>query len=168
MRISDWIQTCALPICGGTQRLPRLIGIQAALPLMLEGKTLKPAQAKQQGIVHELAADHDDMMAKARAWIAANPQAMQPWDDKKFKWPGGDSKSPANVQMWAVAPSMASAKSWGNYPAIGNIMSCVFEGGLVDFDTACRLESRYFANCVVSQVPTNMIGSPWFHPHPTT
>src|SRR3546814_4663221 len=105
MRISDWIQTCALPICGGTQRLPRLIGIQAALPLMLEGKTLKPAQAKQQGIVHELAADHDDMMAKARAWIAANPQAMQPWDDKKFKWPGGDSKSPANVQMWAVARS---------------------------------------------------------------
>src|SRR3546814_15285555 len=79
MRISDWIQTCALPICGGTQRLPRLIGIQAALPLMLEGKTLKPAQAKQQGIVHELAADHDDMMAKARAWIAANPQAMQHW-----------------------------------------------------------------------------------------
>src|SRR3546814_13517509 len=99
MRISDWIQTCALPICGGTQRLPRLIGIQAALPLMLEGKTLKPAQAKQQGIVHELAADHDDMMAKARAWIAANPQAMQPWDDKKFKWTGGDSKSTANVQM---------------------------------------------------------------------
>src|SRR3546814_21189047 len=80
---------------------------------MLEGKTLKPAQAKQQGIVHELAADHDDMMAKARAWIAANPQAMQPWDDKKFKWPGGDSKSQANVQMWAVAPSMASAKDWG-------------------------------------------------------
>src|SRR3546814_1598202 len=101
------------------------------------------------------------MMAKARAWIAANPQAMQPWDDKKFKWPGGDSKSPANVQMWAVAPSMASAKSWGNYPAIGNIMSCVFEGGLVDFDTACRLESRYFANCVVSQVSKNMIGSLW-------
>src|SRR3546814_15378203 len=102
------------------------------------------------------------MMAKARAWIAANPQAMQPWDDKKFKWPGGDSKSPANVQMWAVAPSMASAKSWGNYPAIGNIMSCVFEGGLVDFDTACRIESRYFANCVVSQVSKNMIRSLWF------
>src|SRR3546814_10523848 len=99
---------------------------------MLEGKTLKPAQAKQQGIVHELAADHDDMMAKARAWIAANPQAMQPWDDKKFKWPGGDSKSPANVRMWAVAQSMASAKSWGNYTAIGNIMICVLEGGLVD------------------------------------
>src|SRR3546814_1419415 len=96
MRISDWSSdVCSsdlpkaqfglpesklglLPGGGGTQRLPRLIGIQAALPLMLEGKTLKPAQAKQQGIVQELAADHDDMMAKARAWIAANPPAMQP------------------------------------------------------------------------------------------
>ena len=151
-----------LPGGGGTQRLPRLIGIQAALPLLLEGKALKPAQARQQGIIHELARDRDDMFAKARAWIAANPQPVQPWDDKKFKWPGGDSKSPANAQMWAIAPSIASAKSWGNYPAITNIMACVFEGGMVDFETACRLESRYFANCVVSQVSKNLIGTLWF------
>ncbi|WP_020650882.1 3-hydroxyacyl-CoA dehydrogenase NAD-binding domain-containing protein [Solimonas variicoloris] len=151
-----------LPGGGGTQRLPRLIGIQAALPLMLEGKELKAAQARQQGIVNELASDHDDMMAKARAWIAANPKPVQPWDDKKFKWPGGDSKSPANAQMWAIAPSLANAKSWGNYPAVANILSCVFEGGIVDFDTGCRIESRYFANCVVSPVSKNMIGALWF------
>ncbi|MGH8446794.1 MAG: 3-hydroxyacyl-CoA dehydrogenase NAD-binding domain-containing protein [Solimonas sp.] len=151
-----------LPGGGGTQRLPRLIGIQAALPLMLEGKELKAAQAKQQGIINELASDRDDMLAKARAWIAANPKPIQPWDDKKFKWPGGDSKSPANVQMWAIAPSMANAKSWGNFPAVGNIMSCVFEGGIVDFDSGCRIESRYFANCVVSQVSKNMVGTLWF------
>ncbi len=151
-----------LPGGGGTQRLPRLIGIQPSLPLMLEGKELKAAQAKQQGIIHELATDKDDMFAKARAWIAANPKPVQPWDDKKFKWPGGDSKSPANVQMWAIAPSMASAKSWGNFPAVTNIMSCVFEGGIVDFDTGCLVESRYFANCVTSQVSKNMIGTLWF------
>jgi 3-hydroxyacyl-CoA dehydrogenase/enoyl-CoA hydratase/3-hydroxybutyryl-CoA epimerase len=151
-----------LPGGGGTQRLPRLIGIQASLPLMLEGKTLNPEKAKQQGIIHEVAADADDMFAKARAWIVANPNAMQPWDDKKFKWPGGDSKNPANVQMWAIAPSMASAKSYGNYPAVTNIMSCVFEGGIVDFDTGCEIESRYFANLVVSQVSKNMIGTLWF------
>ena len=151
-----------LPGGGGTQRLPRLIGIQASLPLMLEGKELKAAQAKQQGILNELATDKDDMFAKARAWIAANPKPVQPWDDKKFRWPGGDSKNPANVQMWAIAPSMASAKSYGNYPAVTNIMSCVFEGGITDFDTGCRVESRYFANCVVSQVSKNMIGSLWF------
>jgi 3-hydroxyacyl-CoA dehydrogenase/enoyl-CoA hydratase/3-hydroxybutyryl-CoA epimerase len=151
-----------LPGGGGTQRLPRLIGIQPSLPLMLEGKELKASQAKQQGIIHELAANKDEMFAKARAWIAANPKPVQPWDDKKFKWPGGDSKSPANAQVWAIAPSMASAKTWGNMPAPTNIMSSVFEGGIVDFDTGCRVESRYFAELVVSQVSKNMIGTLWF------
>ncbi len=151
-----------LPGGGGTQRLPRLIGIQASLPLMLEGEELKADQAKAQGIINELADNRDDMFAKARAWILANPKPVQPWDDKKFKWPGGDSKSPANAQLWAIAPSMASAKSFGNYPAITNIMSCVFEGGIVDFDTGCEVESRYFANLVVSQVSKNMIGTLWF------
>ncbi|QHS09355.1 3-hydroxyacyl-CoA dehydrogenase NAD-binding domain-containing protein [Sinimarinibacterium sp. NLF-5-8] len=151
-----------LPGGGGTQRLPRLIGMQPALPLMLEGKELNPQKAKQQGIINELASDRDDMLAKAKAWCLANPKAVQPWDDKKFRFPGGDSKNPANVQMWAIAPSMAAAKSYGNYPAVNNIMSCVYEGGIVDFDTGCRVESRYFAELVVSQVSKNMIGTLWF------
>ena len=151
-----------LPGGGGTQRLPRLIGIQPALPLMLEGKELRVDAAVKQGIIHELADTPEDMIAKAKAWIAANPKAVQPWDDKKFRWPGGDSKSPANAQVWAIAPSMASAKSYGNYPAVTNIMSCVFEGGITDFDTGCRVESRYFAELVVGQVSKNMIGTLWF------
>ena len=151
-----------LPGAGGTQRLPRLIGIQPSLPLILEGKELTAEKAKQQGIIHEVVETADEMFAQARAWISANPKAAQPWDDKKFKWPGGDSKSPANGQMWSIAPSMASAKSFGNYPAITNIMSCVFEGGITDFDTGCRVESRYFAELVVSQVSKNMIGTLWF------
>lgn len=151
-----------LPGGGGTQRLPRLIGIQPSLPLILEGKELTAEKAKQQGIIHEVVETADEMFAQARAWISANPKAAQPWDDKKFKWPGGDSKSPANGQMWSIAPSMASAKSFGNYPAVTNIMSCVFEGGITDFDTGCRVESRYFAELVVSQVSKNMIGTLWF------
>jgi 3-hydroxyacyl-CoA dehydrogenase/enoyl-CoA hydratase/3-hydroxybutyryl-CoA epimerase len=151
-----------LPGGGGTQRLPRLIGIQASLPLMLEGKELNPQKAKQQGIIHDLASSRDDLLAKAKAWCLANPKAQQPWDDKKFKWPGGDSKHPANVQMWAIAPSMASAKTWGNYPAATHIMSSVYEGGIVDFENGCRVESRYFAACVVSQEAKNMIGTLWF------
>ncbi len=151
-----------LPGAGGTQRLPRLIGIQASLPLMLEGKELRADAAKQQGILSELATDRDDMLAKAKSWCLANPKPVQPWDAKGFKWPGGDSKHPANVQMWAIAPAMAGAKTYNNFPAATNIMSCVFEGGIVDFDSGCRIESRYFANLVVSQVSKNMIGTLWF------
>ncbi len=151
-----------LPGGGGTQRLPRLIGIQPSLPLMLEGKELKASDAKNAGIIHALAKDREDLMAQAKAWCLANPKPVQPWDDKKFKWPGGDAKSPANGQLWAIAPSMANAKTQGNFPAPINIMASVFDGGITDFDTGCRSESRYFANCVVSQVSKNMIGSLWF------
>ncbi|MDE2148802.1 MAG: enoyl-CoA hydratase/isomerase family protein [Gammaproteobacteria bacterium] len=156
------VKLSLLPGGGGTQRLPRLIGIQASLPLMLEGKQLRPAQAKQAGIIDELVKGRDELLARAKRWCIENPGPIQPWDNKKFKWPGGDSKHPANVQMWAIAPSMADARSYGNYPALTDIMSCVFEGGLVDFDTGCEIESRYFADCVVNQVSKNMIGTLWF------
>jgi 3-hydroxyacyl-CoA dehydrogenase / enoyl-CoA hydratase / 3-hydroxybutyryl-CoA epimerase len=151
-----------LPGGGGTQRLPRLLGIQNALPLLLEGKELNAEQALQQGILHALVSGREDMMAAAKAWCLANPHAAQPWDDKKFRWPGGDAKSPANAQLWSIAPSMASAKTYGNYPAAINILSCVFEGGIVDFDTGCEIESRYFANCAMSPAAKNMIGTLWF------
>ncbi len=150
-----------LPGGGGTQRLPRLIGIQASLPLMLEGRELKPAEAKAQGIIHELASDRADMLAKAKAWCLANPKAVAPWDAKGFKFPNGDSKHPGVVQVFAIAPSMTHAKTQGNYPAADNILSCVYEGGMVDFDNGCQVESRYFANLVVSQVSKNMIGTLW-------
>ncbi len=151
-----------LPGGGGTQRLPRLIGIQMALQPMLEGKEFSPAEAKAAGIINELATDAADMLTKAKAWAIANPKAIQPWDDKKFKFPGGDAKHPAMVQLFAIAPSMAHAKTQGNYPAADNILSCVYEGCSVDFDTGCRIESRYFADLVVSQVSKNMIGTLWF------
>lgn len=151
-----------LPGAGGTQRLPRMIGIQPALPLILEGKELDPAKAKSMGIVDDLSSDRDDMMAKAKAWVKATPKAAQPWDQKGFKYPGGDAKNPKMVQMLAIAPSMLRDKTKGNYPAPENILSCVVEGSLVDFDSAMTVEARYFANCVVSQVSKNMIGTLWY------
>jgi 3-hydroxyacyl-CoA dehydrogenase / enoyl-CoA hydratase / 3-hydroxybutyryl-CoA epimerase len=151
-----------LPGGGATQRLPRMIGMQNSMPILLEGKELRAEQAKQMGIINELATDRDDLLARAKAWCLANPKPQQPWDQKGFKFPGGDSRHPAVVQMLAIAPSMAAAKSWGNYPAVTDIMSCVFEGGITDFDTGSKIESRYFAHCVTSQVAKNMIGTLWF------
>jgi 3-hydroxyacyl-CoA dehydrogenase/enoyl-CoA hydratase/3-hydroxybutyryl-CoA epimerase len=151
-----------LPGGGGTQRLLRLVGLQQAMQICAEGNDIAPAKAKDMGIVTELAKDRDDMLAKARAWIAANPKAKAPWDQPKFRIPGGDSRSPGVVQMLAIAPSIASARSYGNYPAVQHIMSCIFEGGLLDFDSACVVESRYFAACVMSQESKNMIGTLWY------
>ncbi|MCD6251109.1 MAG: enoyl-CoA hydratase/isomerase family protein [Psychrobacter sp.] len=150
-----------LPGGGGTQRLPRLVGIQAALELMTQGKELRPANAKDMGLIDAIATDKVDMLKQAKEWIKANPSAQQPWDKKGFKIPGGDSKHPQVVPVFSVAPAMANQKSHGNYPAITHIMSCVFEGCLVDIDTGLEIESRYFAACVLSVESKNMINTLW-------
>jgi 3-hydroxyacyl-CoA dehydrogenase / enoyl-CoA hydratase / 3-hydroxybutyryl-CoA epimerase len=151
-----------LPGGGGTVRLPRLVGIQQALQIMGEGADITPQQALAMGLLSGLAADRDALMAQARAWIVANPKAQQPWDAPKFRFPGGDSRSPAVAQLFSIAPAVASAKSWGNYPALQHIMSSVFEGGLLGFDEASVVESRYFAACATSAVSRNLINTLWF------
>jgi 3-hydroxyacyl-CoA dehydrogenase/enoyl-CoA hydratase/3-hydroxybutyryl-CoA epimerase len=151
-----------LPGGGGTVRLPRLVGIQQALQICGEGNDMSPQKAQGLGLLAGLAKDREDLMAQARAWIAANPKAQQPWDQPKFRFPGGDSRAPAIAQLWSIGPSIAAAKSWGNYPAITHIMSSVFEGGLLGFDAACQVESRYFAACVMSQASKNIINTLWY------
>ena len=151
-----------LPGGGGTVRLPRLVGIQQALQICGEGGDLSPQKALGLGLLNSLAADRDQLMAQAKAWIAANPKARQPWDQPRFKFPGGDSRAPAVAQMWAIAPSIAAAKTWGNYPAVRHIMSSIFEGGLLDFDAASVVESRYFAACVMSPESKNIIHTLWY------
>jgi 3-hydroxyacyl-CoA dehydrogenase/enoyl-CoA hydratase/3-hydroxybutyryl-CoA epimerase len=151
-----------LPGGGGTQRLARLVGIQPALQICGEGNDFTAREAHEMGLVAELARDRDELMAKARAWIATHPRAAQPWDQPKFRFPGGDSRAPAVAQLWSVAPSIAAAKSWGNYPAVQHIMSAIFEGSLLDFDVACEVESRYFAACCMSPASKNMIHTLWY------
>ena len=151
-----------LPGGGGTVRLSRLLGIQQALQICGEGGDISPQKALSLGLLQGLAKDRGELMAQARAWIAANPRAQQPWDTPKFRFPGGDSRAPALAQMWAIAPSIAAARSRGNYLAVQHIMSSLFEGGLLGFDAACEVESRYFAACAMSQVSKNMVGTLWF------
>jgi 3-hydroxyacyl-CoA dehydrogenase/enoyl-CoA hydratase/3-hydroxybutyryl-CoA epimerase len=151
-----------LPGGGGTVRLSRLVGIQAALQICGEGGDFSPQKALATGFITALAPSRDTLMQAARDWIAANPKARQPWDQPKFRFPGGDSKSPAMAQLWAIAPSIAFGKGRGLYPAVQHIMSAIFEGGLLDVDSASVVESRYFAACCLSQVSRNLIGTLWY------
>ncbi len=151
-----------LPGGGGVTRLVRMLGLQAAFPYLMEGKRLRPKQALDAGIVDELAADKDELLAKARAWVLANPAARQPWDADGYKLPGGTPASPKVAQMLAIAPAMLKAKTHGCYPAPEAIMAAAVEGAQVDFDTASRIESRYFVKLATSQVSKNMISTFWF------
>ncbi|MBW4936153.1 3-hydroxyacyl-CoA dehydrogenase NAD-binding domain-containing protein [Marinobacter sp. F4206] len=151
-----------LPGGGGTQRLPRMIGLEAAFPYLMEGKKVNPKAALKAGIVDELAESADEMMSKARAFIEAHPKCQQPWDQKGFKFPGGAPHHPAMAQKLAIAPAMLKQKTRGCYPAPERILSAAVEGAQVDFDNGSLIETRYFAELVIGQVAKNMTGTFWF------
>ncbi len=146
-----------LPGAGGTQRLPRLIGIPNSLPLLLQGKQVKPAEALKLGIVHATA-PADQVLEKAREWLLATPSAEQPWDKKNFRVPGGAGPMAAHAnQTFVAGNALTSANTNGNYPAPNAILSCVFEGTQVPMDTGLRIESKYFGKLLSGAVARNLI-----------
>ncbi|WP_448120463.1 3-hydroxyacyl-CoA dehydrogenase NAD-binding domain-containing protein [Pseudomonas veronii] len=151
-----------LPGGGGVVRMVRLLGLEKALPYLLEGKKIRPRQALQAGLIDALAVDRDELLAKARAWILAHPDAAQPWDNKAYQIPGGTPSSPKVAQMLAIAPSILRSKTNGCLPAPEKILCAAVEGAQVDFDTAHLIETRYFTELVTGQVAKNMIGTFWF------
>lgn len=151
-----------LPGGGGVVRMVRMLGIEKALPYLLEGKKVRPQQALQAGLIDELAANHDELLAKARAWIIANPAAVQRWDVKGYQIPGGTPSNPKVAQMLAIAPSILRAKTQGTLPAPEKILCAAVEGAQVDFDTAHLIETRYFTELTTGQISKNLIGTFWF------
>ncbi|MGQ0510940.1 MAG: 3-hydroxyacyl-CoA dehydrogenase NAD-binding domain-containing protein [Betaproteobacteria bacterium] len=146
-----------LPGAGGVTKTVRMLGLQASFPYLVEGKTMKPADAAQLGLVQGLAANKEDLFRMAREWIAANPAPKQPWDQPDYRMPGGGPGNPKISQMLSMAPAMVVEKTRGLYPAPKAIMAAMVEGAYVDFDTALRIESRYLARLAVGAVAKNLI-----------
>jgi 3-hydroxyacyl-CoA dehydrogenase / enoyl-CoA hydratase / 3-hydroxybutyryl-CoA epimerase len=149
-----------LPGAGGTQRLPRLMGVQAALMYLTQGKSMSPQEAQGFGVVHELA-PADQVVERAKAWVKANPtKAVQPWDEKSFKFPGGvGAFNPAFAQTFVGGTAMLAAKTFHNMNAPIAILSAVYEGSQLPMDTAIRVESKYFAKLVADPQAMNMVRS---------
>ncbi|GLV27699.1 3-hydroxyacyl-CoA dehydrogenase [Sphingobium sp. TomTYG75] len=145
---------------GGSQRLPRLIGVQAALMYMLQGKLFRPAEAAMLKAVDEVV-PQGTAVAKAKEWVKANPSASaQPWDVKGFKFPGGAGAfNPAFVQMMVGAVPMTLKQTQRNMNAPVALLSAVYEGALLPFDRAIRVESKYFAKVAAEPQAANMIRS---------
>ena len=130
---------------GGSQRLPRLIGVQNALLAMSEGKSFRPQEALAQGIVHEVVPAGEEVAA-AKRWILTKGDAKAPWDKPDFKIPGGGPYHPAGSQVFIMGNALLRKQSYGNYPAVINLMHAVYEGLQLPFDTAIRVETRFFCN----------------------
>ena len=148
-----------LPGAGGTQRLPRLIGAQDALQLMLEGRHIDVAKAAKLGAVHKVVAN-DDLIGEARRWIKEEANPVAPWDDKKFRVPGGAVYSPQGMMLWPAANALYRQKTYDNYDAQRAIMKCVYEGLTVKtIDAGLLIEGRYFTSLLKGPQSRNMIRS---------
>lgn len=146
-----------LPGAGGTQRLPRMIGLEAALPLLVQGTHLSPEKAAELGIVDQLV-DAGQEVDVAKQWILDGGEAVQPWDKKGFKVPGGAGlMSPKAIQTQMFGVALLQKTTNHNYPAPIAIMSAVYEGSVLPIDTALQVESKYFAELLTNVVTRNMI-----------
>jgi 3-hydroxyacyl-CoA dehydrogenase/enoyl-CoA hydratase/3-hydroxybutyryl-CoA epimerase len=145
-----------LPGAGGTQRLPRLIGINAALPILTQGKPLRPEEALKGGLVHAVAAP-SEIIDTARTWLLKSPDPQQPWDKKGFRMPGGPAMGPGAAQTFMVGTALAAKLTQRNYPAPIAILSAVFEGTQVPIDQGLRIESEYFAKLLAGPVSRNLM-----------
>ena len=146
-----------LPGGGGTQRVPRLVGVTEALKLITEGRQLSPADALKKGLVHEVA-PRDEIVARARQWILKGGEGAQPWDKKGFRVPGGVGQtSPAAAQTFMAGTALTAKTTQRNYPAPLAILSCVYEGTQVPIDQGLRIESKYFGQLLAGPVARNLM-----------
>ncbi|MBZ9844448.1 3-hydroxyacyl-CoA dehydrogenase NAD-binding domain-containing protein [Mesorhizobium sp. CA5] len=146
------------PGAGGTQRVPRLTDQQQALQMLTTGQNLTPQKAKAMGLIHEIA-EPSKLVETAKAMIRNGLKPVAPWDEKGFKLPGGPIYSAAGANLWPPAIAILRRETYGNYPAAAAILKCVYEGLLVPFDTALRIEQRYFTEIMQSKEAAAMIRS---------
>lgn len=153
-----------LPGGGGVVRTVRLLGIQNALMgVLLQGNKFNPAKAKETGLIDEVVGSIEELVPAAKAWIAANPDAAQPWDKKGYKIPGGAPTNPAFAANLPALPALLRKQIKGaNMPAPRAILAAAVEGAYVDVDTADVIETRYFVSLVTGQVAQNMIKAFFF------
>ncbi len=141
-----------LPGAGGTQRLPRLIGVDQALPILLEGARLAGKAALDAGLVDAVVAPGEEVAAAER-WLLAADAPRQPWDSAD--WP---APRPAAVSA-SIDPVRARvmAETRGLYPAPIAILDCIEYGLPQCFDGAIRSEMAIFAHLIQRPEPRNMI-----------
>jgi 3-hydroxyacyl-CoA dehydrogenase/enoyl-CoA hydratase/3-hydroxybutyryl-CoA epimerase len=146
------------PGAGGTTRLVRKLGAMGAAPFLLEGQLLDPRRAKSAGLIDEVAADP---MAAARDWVLAAKEAdlVKPWDRKDYKMPGGAPYHPAGYMTFVGASAIVNGRTQGVYPAAKALLSAVYEGALVPFDTALKIEARWFVHVLLHPSASAMIRS---------
>ncbi len=152
------IKVGVFPGAGGTTRLIRKLGIKAAAPFLFEGKLVHPAEAKSAGIVDEVVSDP---LQSAHKWVlqATAQDIVKPWDTKHYRIPEGSPYSAQGLTTMLAANAFIHGRTHGAFPHTKSLLSAIYEGALVDFDTALRIEARWFVNVMMNPASSAMIRS---------
>ncbi len=146
------------PGAGGTTRLVRKMGAMMAAPFLLEGKLSDPKAAKAAGLIDEVVAP-EDLQKRAKEWVLAATDAdiIKPWDRKDYKMPGGAPYHPAGYMTYVGASAMINGRTQGVFPAAKALLSAAYEGALVPFDVALKIEARHFTSILLNPSSSAMI-----------
>ena len=143
-----------MPGAGGTQRLPRLIGMQAAADLILPGRTLDAATALKAGLI-DAVVPAGELLDACTDWIAANPEPAQPWDRKGWTLPGLDPNTVKGRNFLTGAWARMRAKSAATNEAGTAILHTLHHGLERTLDAGIAVETRQFARLAVSDGARN-------------
>lgn len=151
-----------LPGGGGTAKAPYLLGLQNGLMYLMQGIEARPQKALKDGLIGAVVETEADLIPAAKKWIAENPKPVQPWDNKKYRIPGGGLMSPNGAQVMMGGAGNLRKMTHGRYPNMQYIMSVVYEGMQLPIDRALEIEARYFTKCLTSKEAKNMIRTGFF------
>ncbi|MBT0587522.1 fatty acid oxidation complex subunit alpha FadJ [Alteromonas oceanisediminis] len=142
------VQLGLLPGSGGTQRLPRLIGIQKAMKMMLTGSPARAKQAKKYGIVDDMVPESILMDVAIQYAQKSKPSRSKPklsaTDRVLEETPFGRSF------LFKQARKQTLAKTKGNYPAPERIIDCIETGMSDGMRDGLRVEARHFGELLMT------------------
>jgi len=150
------VQLGLIPGAGGTQRLPRLVGLRYGLEMITIGKPIRAETAQTRGLVDEVA-EPDQLLNQAvkaaKQFISGRMNIkLRTTRNRHDRLPSAAEKK----GMIEVAKAMTAAQAKGYIAPFKAIEA--FEKGLgYDIDTDIETESELFADCVISDVAKNLI-----------
>ncbi|WP_286233164.1 fatty acid oxidation complex subunit alpha FadJ [Thalassotalea sediminis] len=147
------VQLGLLPGSGGTQRLPKLVGIQKALDMMLTGKQLRAKQALKAGLVDDVVPESVLIDVAEKAILSGNIKAgKNHYKPVKLNLVGKVlEKTPFGRKiLFDQAEKTVVKKTQGNYPAPINIIKCIKMGVEQSPAKGYQLEADLFGELVMT------------------
>ena len=150
-----------IPGGGSIARLTWMLGLVPAFEILSSGKRYHIKEALNKGLVDELVNSPEALIERARAFILSRPKLSKAWDEGDLP-DASDPRHPKTAQAILRLTAETVHRTSGNYPAVQAILNVMVEGAMTDFDTARRIESRYFTAMVLSKECQNLTKAHWY------